>query len=136
MTLFTNCATSILKDLWISIWTMPQADPAERANRQVQEALRAAVTTVGSYDEWDKALPHICFGLNNQVSSVTGISPFELPQRIAQRHKLAMRWYGPYEVLEVFAGGGTVRLRLPEELGRISTVVNIRCLKFSELRDA
>jgi hypothetical protein len=51
-------------------------------------------------------------------------------------HKLAMRWYGPYEVLEVFAGGGTVRLRLPEELGRISTVVNIRRLKFSELRDA
>jgi len=34
-------------------------------------------------------------------------------------HKLAMRWYGPYEVLEVFAGGGTVRLRLPEELGRM-----------------
>jgi hypothetical protein len=51
-------------------------------------------------------------------------------------HKLAMRWYGPYEVLEVFAGGGTVRLRLPEELGRISTVVNICRLKFSELRDA
>ena len=189
----------------------PQADPAERANRQVQEALRAAVTTVGSYDEWDKALPHICFGLNTQVSSVTGISPFELLHGFAARtpislgsssvnggkqeraaydmalenanrykaaadraaaeqarvgrilagrrspatvkvgdwvwmdgahvpdqipHKLAMRWYGPYEVLEVFAGGGTVRLRLPEELGRISTVVNIRRLKFSELRDA
>ncbi len=27
-------------------------------------------------------------------------------------------------------------LRLPEELGRISTVVNISRLKFSELRDA
>jgi hypothetical protein len=51
-------------------------------------------------------------------------------------HELAMRWYSPYEVLEVFAGGGTVCLRLPEELGRISTVVNILRLKFSELRDA
>ena len=50
-------------------------------------------------------------------------------------HKLAMRWYGPYEVLEVFAGGGTVCLWLPEELGQISTVVNICHLKFSELRD-
>ena len=211
------------KKFWRSLWTLvgtkitataawnPQADPAERANRQVQEAMRAAVTTVGSYDEWDKALPHICFGLNTQVSSVTGISPFELLHGFAARtpislgsssvnggkqeraaydmalenanrykaaadraaaeqarvgrilagrrspatvkvgdwvwmdgahvpdqipHKLAMRWYGPYEVLEVFAGGGTVRLRLPEELGRISTVVNIRRLKFSELRDA
>jgi hypothetical protein len=59
------------KKFWRSLWTLvgtkitataawnPQADPAERANRQVQEALRAAVTTVGSYDEWDKALPHI-----------------------------------------------------------------------------
>jgi hypothetical protein len=51
-------------------------------------------------------------------------------------HKLAMRWYCPYDVLEVFAGGGTMSLRLPEELGRISTVVNISRLKFSELRDA
>ena len=56
----------------------PQADPAERANRQVQESLRAAVTTVGSYDEWDKALPHICFGLNAQASSVTGYLIFRV----------------------------------------------------------
>ena len=41
-----------------------QADPAERANRQVMEALRAAVATVAQYDEWDLALPHITFGLN------------------------------------------------------------------------
>jgi len=39
----------------------PQADPAERSNRQVMEALRAAVTTVAQYDEWDLALPHITF---------------------------------------------------------------------------
>ncbi len=57
----------------------PQADPAERANRQVQESLRASVTTVGSYDEWDKALPHLFWAeYSLQVSSVTGISPFEL----------------------------------------------------------
>jgi len=29
----------------------PQADPAERANRPVMEALRAAVATVAQYDE-------------------------------------------------------------------------------------
>ena len=62
--------------------------------------------------------------------------------RIRFLHKLAMRWYGPYEVcvfitvLRVFAGGGTVRLRLLEELGRISKVVSICRLKFSEIRDA
>jgi hypothetical protein len=70
-----------IKDIIIITMTAawnPQADPAERANRQVQEALRSAVDTVGSYDEWDKVLPHICFGLNTQVLSVTGISPFEL----------------------------------------------------------
>ena len=210
------------KKFWRALWALvgtkitdtaawnPQADPAESANRQVQEALRAAVATVGSYDEWDKALPHICFGLNTQTSSVTGMSPFELLHGFAARtpialgsssvnggrqgqsaydmalenairykavadravaeqarvgrilasrrspatvkvgdwvwmagvhvpdqipHKLASLWYGPYEVLEVFASGGTVRLRLPEELGRISTVVHIRLLKFFELRD-
>jgi len=41
------------------------------------EALRAAVTTVAQYDEWDLALPHITFGLNTHVSTVTTVSPFE-----------------------------------------------------------
>ena len=48
--------------LWKSLWKMcaskltftsgyhPQADPAERANRQVMEALRGAVATVVQYD--------------------------------------------------------------------------------------
>jgi len=49
----------------------PQSDPAERANQQVLESLRAAVVTVVQYDEcqWDLALPHIIFGLNSQISS-------------------------------------------------------------------
>jgi hypothetical protein len=54
----------------------PQADPAERANRQVMEALRAAVATVAQYDEWDLALPHITFGLNTHISTTTKLSPF------------------------------------------------------------
>jgi len=29
----------------------PQSDPAERANRQVLEALRAAVATLSQYDQ-------------------------------------------------------------------------------------
>ena len=55
--------------LWKILWKMcgsklkftssynPQSDPALRANRQVMEALRAAVATVVQYDEWDLALP-------------------------------------------------------------------------------
>ena len=77
---------SLWKELWRLVGTKnsfttaynPQADPAERANRQVLEALRGAVATVTSYDEWDEALPHLCFGLNTHVSSATGVSPFEL----------------------------------------------------------
>ena len=204
------------KELWrlvgtkispTSAWN-PQADPAERANRQVQEALRAAVSTVGAFDEWDKALPYITFGLNTQWSSATGTSAFELTHGFAPRtpltvglpaagkaglaphqralqatarfqaaadavaaaqarigrilaerrtpaavsvgdwmwldgahvaaqlpHKLAARWYGPYEVVEVLSAGAAVRLDLPAELGRISKVVNLRRLKFFEGRD-
>jgi len=55
----------------------PQADPAERANRQVMEALRAAVATVAQYDEWDLALPHITFGLKTHISTTTKLSSFE-----------------------------------------------------------
>ena len=56
----------------------PHSDPAERANKQILEALRPAVTTVARYDEWDTALPYICFGLNAHMSQATGTSPFEL----------------------------------------------------------
>jgi len=40
----------------------PQADPAEQANQQVLETLRAAVSSVTDFDQWDQALPHLCFG--------------------------------------------------------------------------
>ena len=55
----------------------PQLDPAEHDNRQVLEALRAAIATVVQYDEWDLALPHITSGLNNHVSAATQVSPFD-----------------------------------------------------------
>ena len=185
----------------------PQADPAERANRQVLEALRAAASSVCHYDAWDEALPHLCFGLNTHVSSATGMSPFELahgfPARVpmtlgiqhfqmdspevvdvtltmqnrlkaaadqmaaaqvrvglllAQRatpalvrvgdrmwldgahvshqlpYKLACKWFGPYEVLEV--RGHTVRLNLPASLGKTSDIISLHRLKFYEQRDA
>ena len=48
--------------------------------------------------------------------------------------KLASRWFGPYQVLEVKAGGAAVRLDLPPELGKMSDIVNIRRLKFDEPR--
>jgi hypothetical protein len=56
----------------------PQSDPAERANRQVLELLRAAVSSLVHYDKWDAALAEVCFSFNSQVSSATGTSPFEL----------------------------------------------------------
>ena len=86
--------------LWNEIWRRvgtkisrtaaynPQSDPAERANRQVLEALRAAVETVARFEDWDKALPHLCFGLNNSVSSATGMSPFELAHGFPARTPL------------------------------------------------
>jgi len=68
----------------------PQADPAERANPQVLEALRAAVATVVQYDEWDPALPHITFSLNNHVSTATRMSPFEFAHRFTARTPLTL----------------------------------------------
>jgi len=91
-------ASGLWKELWRLVGTKlkftssynPQSDPAERANRQVLEALRAAVATVAHYDQWDMALPHICFGLNSHVSSVTKTSAFELAYGFAPRVPLSL----------------------------------------------
>jgi len=91
-----------VSSLWKSLWHIcgtklrftssyhPQADPAERANRQVLEALRAAVTTVVQYDEWDQALPHITFSLNNHVSTATRMSTFEFAHGFTVRTPLTL----------------------------------------------
>ena len=54
------------RSLWKELWRLlntkitctsaynPQADPAERANWQVLEALRAAVSSVVDFDQWDR----------------------------------------------------------------------------------
>jgi hypothetical protein len=86
------------KELWRILHTKitctssynPQSDPAERANRQVLEALRAAVASVTDFDQWDQALPHLCFGLNSHVSSATGTSPFELAHGFPPRVPLTL----------------------------------------------
>ena len=89
VTLTMDNDVRFVSSLWKSLWHLcgtklkftssynPQLDPAERANRQVLEALRAAVATVVQYDEWDAALPHITFSLNSHVSAATKVSPFE-----------------------------------------------------------
>ena len=63
------------RSLWKELWRLlntkitctsaynPVADPAERADRQVLEALRAAVASVTDFDQWDQALPRLCFRL-------------------------------------------------------------------------
>ena len=88
------------KNVWRDIWRRlgtkiactsaydPQADPAERENRQVLEALRAAVTIVVAFDQWDLALLQICCGLNTSISSATGTSPFELAHGFPARESL------------------------------------------------
>jgi len=88
--------------LWQSLWNLcgtklrftssynPQSNPAERANRQVLEVLRAAVATVVQYDEWDEALPHETFGLNTHVSTATKVSPFEFAHGFPARVPLTM----------------------------------------------
>jgi hypothetical protein len=68
----------------------PQSDPAERANRQVLEALRAAVYTVKDFDAWDEALPHICFGLNTHMSLATHTSAFEMAHGFPARVPLTL----------------------------------------------
>ena len=90
------------KTLWRDVWSRlgtkistttaynPQSDPAERANRQVLEALRASVASVTDFDQWDRALPHICFGLNTHISSATHTSPFELMYGFAPRTPLTL----------------------------------------------
>jgi hypothetical protein len=86
------------KDLWLLLNTKIsctsaynlQADPAERANKQVFEALRAAVSSVTDFDQWDQALPHLYFGLNTHPSFATNTSPFELAHGF--RPACPLRW--------------------------------------------
>lgn len=55
-----------------------------------------------------------------------------LPHQIPS--KLANKWFGPYRVLSVHVVA--VRLDLPAALGKVSNLVNMRSLKFFELRDS
>jgi len=92
------------RSLWKELWRLlnikisctsaynPQADPAERANWQVLEALRAAVSSVTDFDQWDQALPHLCFGLNTHPSSATHVSPFELAMDFRPACRLRWTW--------------------------------------------
>ena len=89
LTLTMDNDPRVISGLWQSLWHLcgtklkftssynPQSDPAECANRQVLEALRATVATMQQYDDCDQALRHITFGLNNHVSAATKVSPFE-----------------------------------------------------------
>ena len=89
---------SLWKELWLPLNTKisctsaynPQTDPAERANRQVLEALRAAVSSVTDFDQWDQTLPHLCFGLNTHPSSATNTSQFELANGFSARVPLTL----------------------------------------------
>jgi hypothetical protein len=90
------------RSLWKEFWRLlntkitctstynPQADPAERTNLQVLEALRSVVSSVTDFDQWDQPLPHLCFGLNTHPSSVTNTSPFELAHGFPARVPLTL----------------------------------------------
>jgi len=77
-----NCASRLV--------TIQKSDLAERANRHVLEALRAAVATVVLYDEWDEALPHVTCGLNTHLSTGTKVNPFEFVHGFPARVPLTM----------------------------------------------
>ena len=97
LTLTMDIDVRFVGALWRALWRLcgiklkftssynPQSDPAERANRQVLEGLRAAVATVVQCDEWDLDLPHNTFGLNSHISAATGVSPFEFVHGISPR---------------------------------------------------
>ena len=118
---------TLWKELWRILGTKitctsaynPQADPAERANRQVLEALRAAVASVTDFDQWDQALPHLCFGLNTHPSSVTQTSPFELahgfparvplmPPSATMRHPAPLLWVQMVPCAMKFTASGVI----------------------------
>jgi hypothetical protein len=96
------CRLRVQEFKWKELWRLlntkitctspynPQADLAERANGEVLEALRAAVSSVTDFDQWDQALPHLCFGLNTHPSSVTHTSPFELAHGFPARVPLTL----------------------------------------------
>jgi len=93
---------NFVSSLWKSLWHLcgtkvrftfsynSQSDPAEHANRQLLEALRAAVATVSQYDEWDDALPHVTFGLNAHMTAVTKVSSFEFAHGFRARVPLTL----------------------------------------------
>jgi len=94
----------------------PQVDPAERANRQVMEALRAAVATVAQSDEWDLALPHITFGLNTHISTTIKLSPFEFAHGFPARVPLTFGQPSPQappgETLHIGAAAIANRMKM------------------------
>ena len=91
-----------VSSLWKSLWRLcgtklrftsrynVQSDPTESANRQVLEALQAAVATVAQHNEWDDALPHVTFGLNAHMSAATKDRPFEFAHGLRARVPLTM----------------------------------------------
>jgi hypothetical protein len=48
------------------------------------------LSSVTDFDQWDQALPHLCFGLNTHPSSVTNASPFELAHGFPGRVPLTL----------------------------------------------
>ena len=81
----TRFTSNFWKSLWKQIGTKlqmstafhPQSDgQTERANRTLEEALRAYVNL--NHDDWDRQLPLLEFAVNNAKSSSTEQSPFSL----------------------------------------------------------
>jgi hypothetical protein len=84
--MITMCDSRLWQELWRLIGTNlvftssynPHSDPTERVNKQILEALRAAVTTVARYDEWDTALPYTVHLLWVEYTHVAGDGHFSL----------------------------------------------------------
>ena len=97
---------------------------AEEKVRVIQENLKAAQSRQKSY--FDKRREHLQFEVGDHV--YLRVSPTKSVQRFGVKGKLAPRYVGPYEIIEI-CGPVAYRVRLPPRLAAVHDVFHISQLK-------
>ncbi|GJV86561.1 putative reverse transcriptase domain-containing protein [Tanacetum coccineum] len=105
---------------------------SERIIQTLEDMLRACVIEFGG--NWDVHLPLAEFSYNNSYHSGIRCAPFEALYgmkcviRFGKKGKLALRYVGPFEILERI-GPVSYRLRLPKELSSVHDTFHVSNLK-------